>query len=83
MRNAPEGAILRSGEIMSPDRDSRRQVGSAGQRPEGAKRDPSPRAQIEQGWQEAQAGRLVDGPKAMAAARERLKARFKAGREHP
>lgn len=31
------------------------------------------REQIERGWLEAQAGRVIDGPKAMAAARERLK----------
>ncbi|MBA2353861.1 MAG: type II toxin-antitoxin system ParD family antitoxin [Acidobacteriota bacterium] len=31
------------------------------------------REQIERGWLEAQSGRVIDGPKAMAAARERLK----------
>jgi len=32
------------------------------------------REQIERGWLDAQAGRVVDGPKAMAEARARLKA---------
>lgn len=31
------------------------------------------REQIERGWLEAQAGKVVDGPKAMAEARARLK----------
>ena len=31
------------------------------------------REQIERGWLDAQAGRVVDGPKAMADARTRLK----------
>lgn len=31
------------------------------------------REQIERGWLQAQAGRVVDGPKAMADARTRLK----------
>lgn len=35
------------------------------------------RAQIERGWSQAQAGKLVDGPKAMSEIRARLKARAK------
>ena len=31
------------------------------------------REQIERGWLEAQSGRVVDGPRAMAEARKRLK----------
>lgn len=34
-------------------------------------------AQIERGWQQAQRGEVVDGEKAMAAARERIKAKAK------
>jgi antitoxin ParD1/3/4 len=35
------------------------------------------RDQIERGWLQAQAGRLVDGPKAMVEIKGRLKARAK------
>jgi len=35
------------------------------------------REQIERGWLQAQAGELVDGPKAMATIKERLKSRTK------
>lgn len=35
------------------------------------------REQIEHGWLQAQAGELVDGPKAMAAIKDRLKGRAK------
>jgi antitoxin ParD1/3/4 len=35
------------------------------------------REQIERGWLQAQAGQLVDGPKAMSEVRTRLKARPK------
>lgn len=35
------------------------------------------REQIERGWLQAQAGQVVDGPKAMADARTRLKNRTK------
>lgn len=35
------------------------------------------RGQIERGWLQAQAGRLVDGPAAMSAIRTRVKARTK------
>ena len=35
------------------------------------------REQIERGWQEAQAGRLVDGPAAMARIKQRLTTRSK------
>ena len=34
-------------------------------------------AQIERGWQQAQRGDVVDGEKAMVAARERIKAKAK------
>ena len=34
-------------------------------------------AQIERGWQQAQRGEVVDGEKAMVAARERIKAKAK------
>lgn len=34
-------------------------------------------AQIERGWQQAQAGHAVDGPKAMAAAKDRIRTRAK------
>ena len=34
-------------------------------------------AQIERGWQQAQVGALADGDKAMAAAKDRIKARRK------
>jgi len=35
------------------------------------------REQIERGWAQSQAGKLLDGPKTMAEARNRLKARTK------
>ena len=35
------------------------------------------REQIERGWLQAQAGELVDGPKAMATIKDRLKSRTK------
>ncbi len=35
------------------------------------------REQIEKGWLQAQAGNVVDGPTAMAAIKDRLKARSK------
>ncbi len=35
------------------------------------------REQIERGWLQAQAGELVDGPKAMATLKDRLKSRTK------
>ena len=35
------------------------------------------REQIERGWLQAQAGSFVDGPKAMAAIKDRIKARAK------
>jgi hypothetical protein len=35
------------------------------------------REQIERGWQEAQAGRVVDGPAAMARLKQRVTARSK------
>jgi antitoxin ParD1/3/4 len=35
------------------------------------------REQIERGWMQAQAGQIVDGPKAMAEIKARLKARTK------
>ena len=34
-------------------------------------------AQIERGWQQAQTGQVADGPKAMAAAKDRIRTRSK------